>query len=49
MDEILQELPIESCENLDRLDRGLVALEKDPQANETLASVRRTIPRCAAN
>ena len=43
MDEIVKEFLIESYENLDCLDRDLVALEKDPHAKETLASIFRTI------
>ena len=43
MDEILKEFLIESHENLDRLDRDLVTLEKEPHDKETLASVFRTI------
>jgi two-component system, chemotaxis family, sensor kinase CheA len=43
MDEIVKEFLIESYENLDRLDRDLVALEKDPHGSETLASIFRTI------
>jgi two-component system chemotaxis sensor kinase CheA len=43
MDDILKEFLVESYENLDRLDRDLVALEKDPQAKETLGSIFRTI------
>jgi two-component system chemotaxis sensor kinase CheA len=43
MDEIVKEFLVESYENLDRLDRDFVALEKDPKAKETLASVFRTI------
>lgn len=43
MDEIVKEFLVESYENLDRLDRDLVALEKDPRAKETLASIFRTI------
>jgi signal transduction histidine kinase len=31
MDEIIKEFLVESCENLDRLDRDLVVLEKDPR------------------
>ncbi len=38
-----KEFLVESHENLDRLDRDLVALEKDPHAKETLASIFRTI------
>ena len=41
--EIVKEFLVESYENLDRLDRDLVALEKDPGNRETLASVFRTI------
>jgi two-component system chemotaxis sensor kinase CheA len=33
----------ESYENLDRLDRELVGLEKNPRDTDTLASVFRTI------
>ena len=43
MDEIVKEFLVESYENLDRLDRDLVALEKDPHADEMLASIFRTI------
>jgi len=43
VDEITKEFLVESYENLDRLDRDLVALEKDPHAKETLASIFRTI------
>jgi len=43
MDEIVGEFLVESYENLDQLDRDLVALEQDPQARELLASVFRTI------
>src|SRR4051794_29485045 len=41
--DIVREFLVESYENLDRLDRDLVALEKDPGNRETLASVFRTI------
>ena len=41
--EIVREFLVESYENLDRLDRDLIALEKDPGNRETLASVFRTI------
>ena len=41
--EIVKEFLVESYENLDRLDRDLIALEKDPGNRETLASVFRTI------
>jgi two-component system chemotaxis sensor kinase CheA len=43
MDAILAEFLIESRENLDRVERGLVELEQDPTAGETLASVFRAI------
>jgi chemotaxis protein histidine kinase CheA len=45
MDEIVKEFLIESHENLNQLDRDLVALEKDPGSPELLGSVFRTIPR----
>jgi len=41
--EIVQEFLVESYENLDRLDRELVSLEKNPNDTETLASIFRTI------
>ncbi len=41
--DIIREFLVESYENLDRLDRDLIALEKDPKNRETLASVFRTI------
>ena len=41
--EIVQEFLVESYENLDRLDRELVSLEKMPGDTETLASIFRTI------
>ncbi len=41
--EIVKEFLVESYENLDRLDRDLIALEKDPGNGEILASVFRTI------
>ncbi|MBL9201902.1 MAG: chemotaxis protein CheW [Opitutaceae bacterium] len=43
MDDITKEFLVESHENLDRLDRDLVALEKDPQSKETISSIFRTI------
>jgi two-component system chemotaxis sensor kinase CheA len=43
MDDITKEFLVESYENLDRLDRDLVALEKDPHAKDTLGSIFRTI------
>lgn len=42
-DEIVKEFLVESYENLDRLDRDLVALEKNPSDRDILASVFRTI------
>jgi two-component system chemotaxis sensor kinase CheA len=43
MDDIVREFLVESNENLDQLDRDLVALERDPQAGNILASIFRTI------
>jgi two-component system chemotaxis sensor kinase CheA len=43
MDDIIKDFLVESNENLDQLDRDLVALEKDPTAREVLASIFRTI------
>jgi two-component system chemotaxis sensor kinase CheA len=43
MDEVISEFLIESHENLDRLDRDLVELEKDPRSPEIIASIFRTI------
>jgi two-component system, chemotaxis family, sensor kinase CheA len=43
VDEILQEFLIESRENLDQLDRELVALEGDPRNPSRLASIFRTV------
>jgi two-component system chemotaxis sensor kinase CheA len=42
-DEIVREFLLESNENLDRLDRELVNLEKDPTNRDTLSSIFRTI------
>ncbi|WP_436698142.1 chemotaxis protein CheA [Nocardioides sp. BYT-33-1] len=41
--EIIAEFLVESHENLDRLDRDLVELERDPGSRERLSSVFRTI------
>ena len=41
--EMVKEFLTESYENLDRLDRELVALEKEPQNRDALAGVFRTI------
>jgi two-component system, chemotaxis family, sensor kinase CheA len=43
LDEVVKEFLVESYENLDQLDRDLVALEQDPHSKETLGSVFRTI------
>src|SRR5688572_13964 len=42
MDEVLSEFLVESYENLDRLDRDLVDLERDPSPDK-LAAIFRTI------
>jgi two-component system chemotaxis sensor kinase CheA len=43
IDEIVAEFLVESHENLDQLDRDLMALEQNPGSRELLASVFRTI------
>ena len=43
MDEIVQEFLVESLENLDQLDRDLVALEQEPDSRELLSGIFRTI------
>ncbi len=43
MDEIVKEFLIESSENLDRLDRDFVALEKNPGNKELLSSIFRVV------
>ena len=43
MDEVLREFLVESYENMDRLDRDLVALEERPTDREILGSIFRTI------
>src|ERR687885_1361548 len=43
LDEIVAEFLVESHENLDQLDRDLLALEQDPGSRELLAGVFRTI------
>jgi two-component system, chemotaxis family, sensor kinase CheA len=43
IDEIVAEFLVESHENLDRLDRDLLALEQSPGSRELLAGVFRTI------
>ena len=42
-DEVVREFLIESRDNLDQLDRELVALEEDPHSQSRLSSVFRTI------
>ncbi len=42
-DDIVKEFLVESYENLDRLDRDLITLEKNPDDGEILASIFRTI------
>jgi two-component system chemotaxis sensor kinase CheA len=42
-DEIVKEFLVESHENLDRLDRDLITLEKTPSDRATLGSIFRTI------
>ncbi len=42
-EEIVREFLVESYENLDRLDRDLITLEKDPGNRDILASIFRTI------
>lgn len=41
--DIVHDFLVESHENLDQLDRNLVALEQDPNSRDTLASIFRTI------
>lgn len=41
--EIVNEFLVESHENLDQLDRDLVALEQDPNSHDLLSSIFRTI------
>ena len=43
MDEIVAEFLVESYESLDRLDRDLLALERDPHSRDVLASIFRTM------
>ena len=43
LDEIVAEFLVESHENLDQLDRDLVALERQPDSRELLSSVFRTL------
>ncbi|MGD0511693.1 MAG: Hpt domain-containing protein, partial [Terriglobales bacterium] len=41
--DIVKEFLVESYENLDRLDRELVGLEKNPNDRDALSSIFRTI------
>src|SRR6476659_9562028 len=43
MDEIVQEFLVESYEALDRLDGDLLALERDPNSPDVLASILRVM------
>ena len=43
LDELVKDFLVESHENIDRLDRGFVDLEKDPQNFESLASIFRCV------
>ena len=43
MREVIEEFLVESYENLDRMDQEFVALERDPDDRDVLASVFRTI------
>ena len=43
VDEIVQEFLVESHENLDQLDRDLVALEQEPGSRALIGSIFRTI------
>lgn len=43
LDSVIQEFLLESHENLDQLDRDLVALEQNPHSKDELASIFRTI------
>ncbi len=42
-DDIVKEFLVENYENLDRLDRDLITLEKNPNNREVLGSIFRTI------
>src|SRR3990172_5953150 len=43
LNDIVKEFLVESYENLDQLDRDLIALEQEPSSRSTLASIFRTI------
>ena len=45
IDRVLGDFIVESQENLERLDHEFVALEHDPENEELLASIFRTIQR----
>jgi two-component system chemotaxis sensor kinase CheA len=47
--EFIEEFLVESAENLDQLDRDLVALEKQPDDPERLASIFRTVHTIKGN
>ena len=48
-DDLIADFLIECHENLDQLDRDLVALEKAPQNRENLASIFRTVHTIKGN
>ena len=39
MDDVVKEFLVESYENLDEMDRDLVALEQDPESSDILARI----------
>ena len=43
MDDVVKEFLVESYENLDEMDRDLVALEQDPESSDILARIFRTL------
>lgn len=43
MDEVVEEFLVESFENLDQLDRDLLALEQDPENHDAIASIFRIV------
>ncbi|MFM8577832.1 MAG: Hpt domain-containing protein, partial [Planctomycetaceae bacterium] len=47
--EFIEEFLVESAENLDQLDRDLVALEKQPDDPERLASIFRNVHTITGN
>ena len=48
-EEFVQEFLVESTENLDQLDRDLIALEQAPGDEERLASIFRTVHTIKGN